>query len=82
MPNSNKRTVKIDGHITSVFLETEFWEEILKLSKKENTTPDKIISKIDKMKNTSNLSSAIRLYVLNHLKDQFCLLYTSPSPRD
>ena len=70
MPNSNKRTVKIDGHITSVFLETEFWEEILKLSKKENTTPDKIISKIDKIKNTSNLSSAIRLYVLNHLKDQ------------
>tara|TARA_B100000524_G_scaffold151798_1_gene76903 strand:+ start:1519 stop:1734 length:216 start_codon:yes stop_codon:yes gene_type:complete len=70
MPNSNKRTVKIDGHITSVFLETEFWEEILKLSKKENTTPDKIISKIDKMKNTSNLSSAIRLYVLNHLKGQ------------
>ena len=70
MPNSNKRTVKIDGHITSVFLETEFWEEILKLSKKENTTPDTIISKIDKMKNTSNLSSAIRLYVLNHLKDQ------------
>ena len=70
MPNSNKRTVKIDGHITSVFLETEFWEEILKLSKKEKTTPDKIISKIDKMKNTSNLSSAIRLYVLNRLKDQ------------
>ena len=70
MPNSNKRTVKIDGHITSVFLETEFWEEILKLSKKEHTTPDKIISKIDKTKNTSNLSSAIRLYVLNHLKDQ------------
>ena len=70
MPNSNKRTVKIDGHITSVFLETEFWEEILKLSKKENTTPDKIISKIDKIKSTSNLSSAIRLYVLNHLKGQ------------
>ena len=70
MPNSNKRTVNIDGHFTSVFLETEFWEEILKLSKKENTTPDKIISKIDKAKNTSNLSSAIRLYVLNHLKDQ------------
>ena len=70
MPNSNKRTVKIDGHITSVFLETEFWEEILKLSKKENTTSDKIISKIDKTKNTSNLSSAIRLYVLNHLKGQ------------
>ena len=70
MANSNKRTVNIDGHITSVFLENEFWEEIIKLSKKENTSPDKIISKIDKNKNTSNLSSAIRLHVLNHLKDQ------------
>ena len=70
MSNSNKRTVKIDGHITSVFLENEFWEEIIKLSKSENTTPDKIISKIDKKKNTSNLSSAIRLYILNHLKNQ------------
>ena len=48
----------------------EFWEEIIKISKKENTSPDRIISKIDKNKNTSNLSSAIRLYVLNHLKDQ------------
>ena len=67
MPNSNKRTVKIDGHITSVFLENEFWEEILKLSKKENTTPDKIISKIDKTKNTSNLSSAIRPVSYTHL---------------
>ena len=48
----------------------KFLYQILKLSKKENTTPDKIISKIDKTKNTSNLSSAIRLYVLNHLKGQ------------
>tara|TARA_Y100000992_G_scaffold202319_1_gene138013 strand:- start:266 stop:481 length:216 start_codon:yes stop_codon:yes gene_type:complete len=70
MPKSNKRTIKIDGHVTSVFLETEFWQEILKLSKKKNTTPDKIISTIDKNKNTSNLSSAIRLYILNHLKSQ------------
>ena len=35
-----------------------------------NWLNNKIISKIDKNKNTSNLSSAIRLYVLNHLKDQ------------
>ena len=70
MANSNTRTVNIDGNITSVFLENEFWEEIIKLSKKENTTPDRIISKIDKNKTTSNLSSAIRLYVLNHIKDQ------------
>ena len=66
MQNSKKRTVNLDGHITSVFLEKEFWEEIVSLSKQNNTTPDRLISDIDQKKTTSNLSSAIS-----------CLLYTS-----
>ena len=70
MQNSKKRTVNRDGHITSVFLEKEFWEEIVSLSKQNNTTPDRLISDIDQKKTTSNLSSAIRLYVLNHLKNR------------
>ena len=56
MQNSNKRTVNLDGHITSVFLEKEFWEEIVSLSKQNNTTPDRLISDIDQKKTTSNLS--------------------------
>ena len=70
MQNSKKRTVNLDGHITSVFLEKESWEEIVSLSKQNNTTPDRLISDIDQKKTTSNLSSAIRLYVLNHLKNR------------
>ena len=70
MQNSKKRTVNLDGQITSVFLEKEFWEEIVSLSKQNNTTPDRLISDIDQKKTTSNLSSAIRLYVLNHLKNR------------
>ena len=70
MQNSKKRTVNLDGHITSVFLEKEFREEIVSLSKQNNTTPDRLISDIDQKKTTSNLSSAIRLYVLNHLKNR------------
>ena len=70
MQNSKKRTVTLDGHITSVFLEKEFWDEIVTLSKQNNTTPDRLISDIDQKKTTSNLSSAIRLYVLNHLKNR------------
>tara|TARA_E500000331_G_scaffold191381_1_gene184121 strand:- start:213 stop:440 length:228 start_codon:yes stop_codon:yes gene_type:complete len=70
MQNSKKRTVNLDGHITSVFLEKEFWDEIVSLSKQNNTTPDRLISDIDQKKTTSNLSSAIRLYVLNHLKNR------------
>ena len=60
----------IRDSITSVFLEKEFWEEIVSLSKQNNTTPDRLISDIDQKKTTSNLSSAIRLYVLNHLKNR------------
>ena len=70
MQNSKKRTVNLDGHITSVFLEKELWDEIVALSKQNNTTPDRLISDIDQKKTTSNLSSAIRLYVLNHLKNR------------
>ena len=70
MQNSKKRTVTLDGHITSVFFENEFWEEIVSLSKQNNTKPDRLISDIDQKKTTSNLSSAIRLYVLNHLKNR------------
>ena len=70
MQNPKKRTVNLDGHITSVFLENEFWDEIVSLSKQNNTTPDRLISDIDQKKATSNLSSAIRLYVLNHLKNR------------
>ena len=70
MQNSKNRTVNLDGHITSVFLEKEFWDEIVTLSELNNTTPDRLISEIDQKKSTSNLSSAIRLYVLNHLKNQ------------
>lgn len=69
MQNSKKRTVKIDGHITSVFLEEEFWIELKKISEIQNISSDQLISKIDQDKSTSNLSSAIRLYVLNHLKN-------------
>ncbi len=69
MQNPNTRTVKIDGHITSVFLEEEFWIELKKISELQNISSDQLISTIDQDKSTSNLASAIRLYVLNHLKN-------------
>ncbi len=69
MTASNKHTVKINGHITSVFLESEFWEELKLICKAKSVSTDKLISQIDQYKKGSNLSSAIRLYVLNHIKN-------------
>ena len=68
MTSSNKHTVKINGHITSVFLETEFWEEFKKICQNKELSLDQLITQIDREKATPNLSSAIRLYVLNHLR--------------
>jgi predicted DNA-binding ribbon-helix-helix protein len=68
MTASNKHTVKINGHITSVFLESEFWEELQRISKDIGVSSDRLISEIDQKKSVSNLSSAIRLYILNHIR--------------
>jgi len=66
----NKHTVKVNGHDTSVFIEKEFWIELKYISKLNNKSISEIVSDIDKNKVTQNLSSAIRLYVLNHLKNK------------
>tara|TARA_B100001093_G_C26055857_1_gene688355 strand:+ start:285 stop:488 length:204 start_codon:yes stop_codon:yes gene_type:complete len=65
----NKHTVKVNGHNTSVFIEREFWQELKSISKKEGKSLTVIISNVDKNKKSKNLSSAIRLYILNHLKN-------------
>lgn len=69
MTASNKHTVKINGHITSVFLESEFWAELKQISKVKEISTDQLISQIDQKKQGANLSSAIRLYVLNHIRN-------------
>ena len=66
----NKHTVKVNGHDTSVFIEEEFWIELKHISKLNKKSISTIISDVDKNKKTQNLSSAIRLYILNQLKNK------------
>jgi predicted DNA-binding ribbon-helix-helix protein len=66
----NKHTVKVNGHDTSVFIEEEFWLELKHISKLKKKSISMLISDVDKNKKTQNLSSAIRLYILNHLKNK------------
>lgn len=62
-----KRSVTIAGHTTSISLEEPFWLELQKIADAEKITLSKLISRIDKSRGT-NLSSALRLYVLHSLK--------------
>ena len=64
-----KRSVNIAGHATSVSLEQPFWDELVKLATQQNISISQLIEDIDTARQT-NLSSALRLYVLYSLKDR------------
>lgn len=61
-----KRSVTIAGHTTSISLEEPFWLALQKLADAEKITLAKLIGRIDKSRGT-NLSSALRLYVLHSI---------------
>ena len=65
-----KRSVKISGHATSVSVEQPFWEELQEIAYLQNKSLNKIVAEIDAARGTDNLSSAIRLFVLDALKQR------------
>ena len=65
-----KRSIVIDGHKTSVSLEDPFWTELKNIAHDQQVTPSELVSKIEDRRKQSNLSSAIRLFVLHHLQDK------------
>ncbi len=63
-----KRSVIIDGHKTSVSLEGAFWSGLKEIAHSQGTTVSKLIAEIDSTREQSNLSSAIRLFVLDYVR--------------
>ena len=57
-------------HQTSISLEDEFYEELLRIAREQNRSLNQPITQIDAQKQIPNLSSAIRVYILNELKQQ------------
>ena len=64
-----KRSVNIAGHMTSVSLEEPFWAELRSIAKTEGRSLAALITDIDERRGT-NLSSALRLYVLQSLQNR------------
>ena len=64
-----KRSVMIDGHKTSVSLEDPFWSDLKKIARTQEATMSKVIADIDNMREHGNLSSAIRLFVLDRIRN-------------
>ena len=65
-----KRSVVLAGHKTSVSLEDAFWRGLKDIAWSRRTTLSNLISRIDLDRECGNLSSALRLFVLNHYQAQ------------
>lgn len=66
-----KLSVIIAGrHQTSISLEAEFIDELKKIAQENNMTINQLVTEIDSKREHENLSSAIRVYILKHLKQQ------------
>ena len=59
-----------DQHATSISLENEFLVELRNIAAKQNISLNKLVTKIDSARKTENLSSALRVYVLQYYKNE------------
>jgi predicted DNA-binding ribbon-helix-helix protein len=65
-----KRSIVIAGHKTSVSLEDAFWSELKDFADKNDQTLSTVVSDIDTRRHQGNLSSAIRLFVLDNARSR------------
>jgi predicted DNA-binding ribbon-helix-helix protein len=63
-----KRSVIIGGHKTSVSLEEPFWRALREMADAQDVTVSHLLRQIDLERHSSNMSSAIRVYVLENLR--------------
>lgn len=63
-----KRSIVIAGHKTSVSLEDAFWDALKEIASHRRLTLSDLVATIDSGRNQGNLSSAIRLFVLDHYR--------------
>ncbi len=63
-----KRSIELNGHKTSVSLEDEFWLSLRQIAILKDISLPVLLQTIDRAREGANLSSAIRVYVLNHYR--------------
>jgi predicted DNA-binding ribbon-helix-helix protein len=65
-----KRSIVIAGHKTSVSVEDAFWTALKDIANSRGTAVAELAATIDAERQHGNLSSAIRLFVLDHFRSQ------------
>ena len=66
-----KFSVLIAGrHATSISLEDEFYADLNLIAEQQNISRNQLVTLIDQERTVENLSSAIRLYILQYWKQR------------
>ena len=78
----HKRSIVIAGHKTSVSLEDAFWRTLKEIADRRHLTLSELVATIDAERQRGNLSSAIRLFVLDHYRDQVTELEARDKTRE
>jgi predicted DNA-binding ribbon-helix-helix protein len=65
-----KRSIVVAGHKTSVSLEDAFWTSLKEIAGRRDLTLSDLVAAIDSQRDHGNLSSAIRLFVLEFYRHQ------------
>jgi predicted DNA-binding ribbon-helix-helix protein len=68
--STTKRSIVIAGHKTSVSLEDAFWYSFKEIAGERDMTLSDLVAAVDADRQHTNLSSAIRLFVLGFYRDQ------------
>jgi predicted DNA-binding ribbon-helix-helix protein len=71
-----KRSVVIAGRKTSVSLEQEFWDALKEMAAARGVTTGELIATIERGRTGSNLSSCLRIFVLDSFRERA----TDPGP--
>jgi predicted DNA-binding ribbon-helix-helix protein len=64
-----KRSFTIAGHRTSISLEAPFWEALKAIAAEERNSVAALIARIDGARGGEGLSSAVRVWILQHYRN-------------
>ena len=65
-----KRSVVLAGRQSSVSLEDEFWNALKKIANDRSVTTSELVSDINAQRQHGNLSSMLRLFVLEYYRSK------------
>lgn len=80
MVSNVPRSVRIGGRRTSMRLETQFWEALRDVAEREHADVGEICTRIAKRARHANLSSAVRVAMVDYYRELAARQQPVPSP--